>query len=83
MVALAVPGRLGGARRRARRLPAGPRRRAGGRGPRPGRGRPPLYYLSLGDSLSRGVQPDPAGQNQPTDQGYADDLAKVGRLVLP
>lgn len=49
----------------------------------PSSGRAPLYYLSLGDSLSRGVQPDPAGQNQPTDQGYADDLAKVGRLVLP
>jgi lysophospholipase L1-like esterase len=49
----------------------------------PNAGRAPLYYLSLGDSLSRGVQPDPAGQNQPTDQGYADDLAKVGRLVLP
>jgi lysophospholipase L1-like esterase len=47
------------------------------------RGRRPLYYLALGDSLSRGVQPDAAGQNRPTDQGYADDLAKVGRLVLP
>jgi lysophospholipase L1-like esterase len=49
----------------------------------PNASRGPLYYLSLGDSLSRGVQPDPAGQNQPTDQGYADDLAAVGRLVLP
>jgi GDSL-like Lipase/Acylhydrolase family len=46
-------------------------------------GRRPVYYLSLGDSLSRGVQPDAAGQNHPTDQGYADDLARVGRLVLP
>jgi lysophospholipase L1-like esterase len=46
-------------------------------------GRRPLYYLALGDSLSRGVQPDAAGQNHPTDQGYADDLARVGRLVLP
>jgi lysophospholipase L1-like esterase len=46
-------------------------------------GRRPLYYLALGDSLSRGVQPDAAGQNHPTDQGYPDDLAKVGRLVLP
>ena len=46
-------------------------------------GRRPLYYLALGDSLSRGVQPDPAGQNHPTDQGYGDDLAKLGRLVLP
>jgi lysophospholipase L1-like esterase len=49
----------------------------------PNTGRAPRYYLSLGDSLSRGVQPDAAGQNHPTDQGYADDLAKVGRLVLP
>ena len=49
----------------------------------PNSGRAPLYYLALGDSLSRGVQPDPAGQNHPTDQGYADDLAAVGRLVLP
>jgi lysophospholipase L1-like esterase len=47
------------------------------------RGHRPLYYLALGDSLSRGVQPDAAGQNHPTDQGYADDLARVGRLVLP
>jgi lysophospholipase L1-like esterase len=43
----------------------------------------PLYYLALGDSLSRGVQPDPGGHNHPTDQGYADDLATVGRVVLP
>jgi lysophospholipase L1-like esterase len=49
----------------------------------PNSGRAPRYYLALGDSLSRGVQPDPGGQNHPTDQGYADDLAKVGRLVLP
>ena len=49
----------------------------------PNSGRAPRYYLSLGDSLSRGVQPDPSGQNHPTDQGYADDLAAVGRLVLP
>jgi lysophospholipase L1-like esterase len=47
------------------------------------RGRRPLYYLALGDSLSRGVQPDAVGQNHPTDQGYADDLARVGRLALP
>ncbi len=49
----------------------------------PTRRRAPLYYLALGDSLSRGVQPDPSGQNHPTDQGYADDLATLGRLVLP
>jgi lysophospholipase L1-like esterase len=32
------------------------------------------YYLSLGDSLSQGVQPDPAGASVPTRQGYADQL---------
>lgn len=33
------------------------------------------YYLALGDSLSRGVQPNAAGKSLPTNQGYADDLA--------
>jgi lysophospholipase L1-like esterase len=32
------------------------------------------YYLSLGDSLSQGVQPDSAGSSVPTRQGYADVL---------
>jgi lysophospholipase L1-like esterase len=32
------------------------------------------YYLSLGDSLAQGVQPDPAGASVPTRQGYADQL---------
>jgi lysophospholipase L1-like esterase len=32
------------------------------------------YYLSLGDSLSRGVQPDRAGVSVPTSQGYPDQL---------
>jgi lysophospholipase L1-like esterase len=32
------------------------------------------YYLSLGDSLSQGVQPDPAGASLPTRQGYPDQL---------
>jgi len=32
------------------------------------------YYLSLGDSLSRGVQPNSAGASVPTDQGYPDQL---------
>jgi lysophospholipase L1-like esterase len=34
----------------------------------------PSYYLSLGDSLSVGVQPDAAGASRPTDEGYADQL---------
>ena len=32
------------------------------------------YYLSLGDSLAQGVQPDSQGQSIETGQGYADDL---------
>jgi lysophospholipase L1-like esterase len=32
------------------------------------------YYLSLGDSLSQGVQPDAAGASVPTQQGYANRL---------
>jgi lysophospholipase L1-like esterase len=32
------------------------------------------YYVSLGDSLSQGVQPDSAGASVPTRQGYADLL---------
>jgi lysophospholipase L1-like esterase len=32
------------------------------------------YDLSLGDSLSIGVQPDASGTAEPTDQGYANDL---------
>lgn len=35
---------------------------------------PPTYYLALGDSLARGVQPNAAGASVPTNQGYADDL---------
>lgn len=37
-------------------------------------GPPVRYYLSLGDSLAQGVQPDSQGQSIETDQGYADDL---------
>jgi lysophospholipase L1-like esterase len=35
---------------------------------------PASYYLALGDSLSRGVQPDAAGVSVPTRYGYADQL---------
>jgi lysophospholipase L1-like esterase len=43
--------------------------------PHPGH-RPPRasYYLSLGDSLSQGVQPNSAGESVPTRYGYADQL---------
>jgi lysophospholipase L1-like esterase len=37
------------------------------------------YYLSLGDSLSVGVQPDAQGASVPTDQGYADQLYATAR----
>ncbi|MGO9080009.1 MAG: SGNH/GDSL hydrolase family protein [Streptosporangiaceae bacterium] len=32
------------------------------------------YYLALGDSLAQGVQPDRAGADVPTRQGYPDQL---------
>ena len=35
---------------------------------------PASYYLALGDSLSQGVQPDMAGANVETRQGYPDQL---------
>jgi lysophospholipase L1-like esterase len=37
-------------------------------------GSPVSYYLSLGDSLARGVQPDAAGASADTPDGYADQL---------
>jgi lysophospholipase L1-like esterase len=39
-----------------------------------GPSRPASYYVSLGDSLSQGVQPDSAGASVPTRQGYANLL---------
>jgi hypothetical protein len=35
----------------------------------------PRYFLSLGDSLSREVQPDPAGQNHPPRPGLRMTMA--------
>jgi lysophospholipase L1-like esterase len=40
--------------------------------PAPARRGAASYYLALGDSLSRGVQPDAAGASVPTAQGYPD-----------
>ena len=40
--------------------------------PAPARSAPAVYYLALGDSLSRGVQPDAAGASVETPQGYPD-----------
>lgn len=44
---------------------------------------PPPYYLALGDSLSRGIQPTPTGELVETDRGYVDDLFAFYRLRLP
>ena|ERR1022692_2569826 len=41
------------------------------------------YYLSLGDSLSQGVQPDPAGVSVRTPDGYADQLYAILRRHHP
>src|SRR5450759_564389 len=42
------------------------------------------YYLSLGDSLSTGVQPTgPESWQFRTDEGYADQLAELARQRLP
>lgn len=43
----------------------------------------PPIYLSLGTSLSVGIQPDAAGQNQLTNDGYADQLHRILRLRSP
>ena len=56
-----------------------------GSGPaRPHHSRPPVsYYLSLGDSLAQGVQPDTSGANIRTRQGYADQLSAALRSGQP
>jgi lysophospholipase L1-like esterase len=43
----------------------------------------PRYYLSLGDSLAQGVQPDAAGASRPTSRGYADQLYATLRADAP
>ncbi len=45
------------------------------------RGRP-VWYLSLGDSLSTGVQPT-GGVNSPTENGYANQLYEILRSSNP
>lgn len=44
---------------------------------------PTRYYLSLGDSLAQGMQPDSAGITRDTNQGYADQLYALKRRVDP
>jgi lysophospholipase L1-like esterase len=43
----------------------------------------PSYYVSLGDSLAQGVQPNAEGVSVETDQGYADQLYAVLRRGDP
>jgi lysophospholipase L1-like esterase len=45
---------------------------------------PPVqYYVSLGDSLSVGIQPNSDGKNVLTDQGYADQLYQIEKWRVP
>jgi lysophospholipase L1-like esterase len=41
------------------------------------------YYLSLGDSLAQGMQPNGAGLTINTDQGYADQLYAIEKRKIP
>ncbi|HET9894714.1 MAG TPA: SGNH/GDSL hydrolase family protein [Streptosporangiaceae bacterium] len=43
----------------------------------------PPYYLSLGDSLSQGVQPSSTGTDVATTQGYPDQLTTLLRTSVP
>src|SRR5215469_12577591 len=43
----------------------------------------PRYYVSLGDSLSQGVQPSIFGTSRPTAAGYPDKLFAVLRAKQP
>lgn len=47
------------------------------------RGTGPAYYVSLGDSLSQGIQPGPTGVNGPTARGYPDQLEAMLRTNVP
>lgn len=44
---------------------------------------PPTYYLALGDSLARGVQPDAAGTSVETADGYPDQVYAALRRSHP
>jgi lysophospholipase L1-like esterase len=43
----------------------------------------PHYYLSLGDSLAQGVQPNAAGTSVETNQGYPDQLYATLKAKYP
>ena len=49
----------------------------------PGGSAPATYYLALGDSLSRGVQPDATGTSVETGEGYPDQLYAVLHRARP
>ena len=51
--------------------------------PAPPRGVPPVYYLSLGDSLAQGVQPNQAGLSVETPHGYPDQIYQTLRKSHP
>jgi lysophospholipase L1-like esterase len=42
-----------------------------------------VWYLSVGDSLSVGVQPDESNTNHPTANGYADQLYQELKKTTP
>lgn len=44
---------------------------------------PTTYYVSVGDSLAVGVQPNASGNSVRTNQGYADDLYNLVRASRP
>ncbi len=44
---------------------------------------PPVYYLALGDSLARGVQPDASGTSVETADGYPDQVYAALRRSHP
>jgi lysophospholipase L1-like esterase len=54
-------------------------------GSAPAQRKPPsaTYYLALGDSLARGVQPDASGASVETQRGYADQLYATLRRGHP
>lgn len=51
--------------------------------PHAARWRAASYYLSLGDSLAQGVQPNSQGVSEETDQGYPNQLFTALRLTNP
>jgi lysophospholipase L1-like esterase len=54
-----------------------------GLGPAPADAARARYYLSLGDSLAQGMQPDAAGLTLNSNQGYADQLYAIEKRRLP